>query len=87
VTIVYVTKTPVPVAPVPYPSAPAHNNGTSPYPVKPTGSGAVVPPTKPTGTGAPTKPTTYTPPAQFTGAASQVGASLLAVVAAGFLVL
>ncbi|KAH8728932.1 glycoside hydrolase superfamily [Phaeosphaeriaceae sp. PMI808] len=78
VTIVYVTKTPVPVlpsvmyTPIPYPSAPA-KNGTSGYPVKPTGTGVVVP----------SKPTGYTPP-QFTGAASRVGAagSVVAALAA-----
>ncbi|KAH7079138.1 glycoside hydrolase superfamily [Paraphoma chrysanthemicola] len=79
VSIVYLTKTPVPVVPVssvkytpiPYPSAPAKNS-TSGYPVKPTGTGAV-----------PSKATGYSPP-QFTGAATQVSVGmtgLLAVVA------
>jgi chitinase len=84
VEIVYVTKTPVPVVPtakntpMPYPSAPAQN-GTSGYPVKPSGTGAALP----------SKPASYTPPAQFTGAASHVGVGMtgfLAVVA-GLLVL
>lgn len=90
--IVYVTKTPIPVVPevktpvAPYPSAPNGNGG---YPVKPTGTGAYVPPSKPTGTGVPTKPSAYVPPAQFTGAASHVGAGMtgLLVLAAGFLLL
>ncbi|KAF2031238.1 glycoside hydrolase [Setomelanomma holmii] len=76
VSIVYITKTPVPVVPVssvkytpiPYPSAPA-KNGTSSYPVKPTGTGSV-----------PSKATGYTPP-QFTGAASQVGVGMTGVLA------
>jgi chitinase len=81
VAIVYVT--PVPVAPsvvytpVAYPSVPA-KNGTSGYPVKPSGTGSV-----------PTKPTSYVPPAQFTGAASHVGVGMtgLLAVVAGLLVL
>jgi chitinase len=80
VSIVYVTKTPIPmvsdystaVVPssyvaVPYPSGAASGSGSYP--------------TKPTGTGVPTKPSSYVPPAQFTGAASRVGAGMGAFVA------
>tara|TARA_R110002003_G_scaffold288_11_gene18424 strand:- start:14180 stop:16936 length:2757 start_codon:yes stop_codon:yes gene_type:complete len=84
VSIVYITKTPVPAVPVssvkytpvPYPSAPA-KNGTTSYPVKPTGTGAV-----------PSKATGYSPP-QFTGAATQVGVGMtgLLAVVAGLMVL
>ncbi|EAT92360.2 hypothetical protein SNOG_00865 [Parastagonospora nodorum SN15] len=83
VEIVYITKTPIPMAPtvqhtpaMPYPSAPVQN-GTSGYPVKPSGTGVATP----------TKPSSYTPPAQFTGAASHLSAGmagLLAVVAGLF---
>jgi chitinase len=76
-TVAVVYMTPVPVVPsaVPYPSA--AQNGTGAYPVKPSG------------TGVSSKPSAYSPPAQFTGAASRIGAGavgLLAVVA-GLLVL
>jgi chitinase len=87
VEIVYVTKTPVPVVPsakytpAPYPSAPAQN-GTSGYPIKASGTGVSAPPSKPTSA-------SYTPPAQFTGAASHIGVGMtgLLAVVAGLLVL
>jgi chitinase len=76
-TVAIVYMTPVPVAPsaVPYPSA--AQNGTGAYPVKPSGTGVA------------SKPSAYSPPAEFTGAASRVGAGAVGLIAvvAGLLVL